>query len=138
MKLDGLPSFLNLFADFLNRFTDQWLVTRRAAALFFLSTIYLMPLTVLLLHGIDIAHRSEGYKFALDLSGSIGAIAVFFLWFGMLRFWMRLDRSPRWPHRLWLIILVLGFWIGACFYCLIVYLPNIVRGNLRDRSGQAN
>lgn len=115
---------LNIFSDFLNLYSDEWLRTRQATVLFLLSTIYLLGLTVMLLwERATSATHSEVVGLVRDTAGTIGAVAGFFLWFGMLRYSLRLERSSKWTHRLWLIIMILGIWIGTCLYCLAVYLP---------------
>jgi hypothetical protein len=59
--------------------------------------------------------------------GAVGAVAIFFLWLGMLRFWIRVDPSNKWTKRLSLVVPVLGFWYGACLYYFAVYLAQMLR-----------
>ncbi len=111
----------------LNLFKDDWLVTRQAAKLFFASAIYLLALTPVFLCSTDMAHWPSSMKLAWNVAGGIGAIAVFFLWIGMLRYLIRIDQSNKWIRRLSLVILVLGFWYGACLYCFALYIPQVLR-----------
>jgi hypothetical protein len=113
----------------LNLFEDDWLVTRRATKLFFASAVYILVLTSVLLGWTAVAHSSPWMKLALDGSGGLGAVAIFFLWLGMLRYWIRIDGSKKWLHRLSLVLLVAGFWYGACFYYFAVYLPQSFQKN---------
>jgi hypothetical protein len=57
--------------------------------------------------------------------GVLGPVAIFFLWFGMWRYWVRIDRTAGWERRKWFIVLLVGFWWGSCLYCMLVYLPQI-------------
>ncbi len=110
-----------------NRFEDDWLVTRQAVKLFLVSAVYLLALTPVFLGRIDIAHMSLWMRLVWDILGAVGAVAVFFLWIGMLRYWIRIDRSKKWIRRLSFVVLLLGFWYGACLYCFAVYTPQVLR-----------
>ncbi len=45
-----------------------------------------------------------------------GILSLFFVYFGMWRFWIRLDQSPKWLKRLWFLVLLIGFWWGSVLY----------------------
>lgn len=108
-------------------FKDNWLVTRQAAILFLVSTFFVIALTPVLLGLID----TDGMRFWARLPwgvlGVLGPIALFFLWFGMWRYWVRLDNANRWVKRIWFLLLLVGFWWGSCLYCFLVYLPQVFR-----------
>jgi hypothetical protein len=108
-------------------FKDEWLITRQAAKLFFLSTLLVLALTPVFLGKIDTNTMSFWARLPWGILGILGPIALFFLWFGMWRYWVRIDRSGRWAKRMWFVVLLLGFWWGSCLYCFFAYLPQVSR-----------
>ncbi|MGB8476676.1 MAG: hypothetical protein WCE61_21550, partial [Candidatus Acidiferrum sp.] len=68
-------------------------------------------------------------KFAWDALGAAGAVGLFYIWFGMWRYWVKLDTSRPRTKRLWFIILLVGFWWASVLYFLAVYLPQGARRN---------
>ena len=110
-----------------NWFKDEWLVTRQAVKLFFLSTLLVFALTPVLLGKIDTSTMSFWARLPWGILGILGPIALFFLWFGMWRYWVRIDRSGRRAKRTLFVVQLLGFWWGSCLYCFFVYLPQIAR-----------
>jgi hypothetical protein len=110
-----------------NWYKDEWLVTRQAAKLFAVSAVLVLALLSLLFISKDTAQMSFGERLPLGILGVLGPIAAFFLWFGMWRYWVRLDRSTRMTKRMWFVVLLLGLWWGSCLYCFFVYLPQVYR-----------
>ena len=108
-------------------FKDEWLITRQAAKLFFLSTLLVLALIPVSLGKIHTNTMSFWVRLPWGILGILGPIALFFLWFGMWRYWVRIDRSGRWAKRAWFVVLLVGFWWGSCLYCLFVYLPRVLR-----------
>jgi len=110
-----------------NWFEDDWLATRRAAWLFLVSTFLVLALTPVLLGKFDTKAMSFWARLAWGILGVLGPIALFFLWFGMWRYWARIDNASRWAKRMWFLVLLVGFWWGSCVYCYFVYLPQVFR-----------
>jgi hypothetical protein len=111
------------------RFKDDWLVSGQAAKLFFASTLLTVPFTPIFLGMLTISKMSSVGKLMWNVVGIAGTVAVFFLWLGMWRFWVRLDGSNGITKRVWFLVLLLGFWYGACLYYYFVYLPQVLRKN---------
>lgn len=114
-----------------NRFKDDWLITRQAARLFFVSTILVLALTPVFLGRVVTTNMPLWMRVPWGILGIVGPLALFFLWIGMWRYWVRVDDSKAYAKRLWFLILLLGFWYGSCLYCYFVYLPQVMR---RSRS----
>jgi hypothetical protein len=110
-----------------NRFKDDWLVTRQASRLFVASTILALALTPVFLGMGVTANMPLWMRIPWGILGIVGPLAVFFLWIGMWRYWVRVDDSAVYAKRLWFLILLLGFWYGSCIYCYFVYLPQVMR-----------
>jgi uncharacterized BrkB/YihY/UPF0761 family membrane protein len=108
-------------------FRDKWLMTRRAAGYFIVSAVLVLGVTPMFLGRIDTSKMSFLERLPWGILGMVGPIAVFFLWIGMWRYWVRLDDSKPMQKRLWFVILLVGFWWGSCLYCFFVYLPQIFR-----------
>jgi hypothetical protein len=112
-----------------NRFKDDWLATRQAARLFFASTILVLAMTPVFLGRVVTTNMPLWMRIPWGIFGMVGPIALFFLWIGMWRYWVRVDDSKAYAKRLWFLILLLGFWYGSCLYCYFVYLPQVIRSN---------
>jgi hypothetical protein len=108
-------------------FKDNWLITRQAAKLFAVSTALVLALTPVFLGKVDTSRMSFWTRLPWGILGILGPIALFFLWFGMWRYWVRIDRSPIWTKRMWFVVLLIGFWWGSCLYCFFAYLPQVIR-----------
>jgi hypothetical protein len=106
-----------------NKFRDDWLTTAQAARLFLLAALLVLALTAVLFGSIDTTRMSLWARLPVGVLGVLGPIALFFLWFGMWRYWARIDNSSRWAKRMSFIVLLVGFWWGSCLYCFFVYLP---------------
>lgn len=117
------------FLELASRFSDEWLVTSRAALLFLLSTAIVLAVTPVFLGRIDRDEMSFWTRLPWGILGMLGAVAIFFLWLGMWQYWRRIDRSSPRSKRLWFWVLLLGLWWGGCLYCLSVYLPQVIRRN---------
>jgi hypothetical protein len=87
-------------------FKDDWLITRQAAKLFAVSTFLVLALTPVFLGKVDTARMSLWSRLPWGILGILGPIALFFLWFGMWRYWVRIDRSVAWAKRLWFVVLL--------------------------------
>jgi uncharacterized BrkB/YihY/UPF0761 family membrane protein len=112
---------------FLREFKDEWLVTRQAAKLFFLSAILLLSITPVFLGWIDTSKMTFWMRLPWGILGVRGTIALFFLWLGMWRYWLRIDDSRAWVKRIWFLILLIGFCWGSFLYFFSVYLPQAIR-----------
>jgi len=110
-----------------SRFKDEWLITRHAAKLFVVSTFLVLALTPVFLGKIDTKTMPFWTRLPWGILGVLGPIALFFLWFGMWRYWVRIDNSKVWIKRIWFLVLLVGFWWGSCLYCFFVYLPQVFR-----------
>lgn len=106
-----------------NRFKDDWLITGQAARLFLLSTVLVLALTPVFLGWVDTTKMSFWMRLPWGILGVVGPVAIFFLWFGMWRYWVRLDDSKVAAKRAWFLVLLLGFWWGSCLYYFFVYHP---------------
>jgi hypothetical protein len=106
-----------------DKFRDDWLTTAQAARLFLLAALLVLALTAVLLGSINTTRMSLWARLPVGVLGVLGPIALFFLWFGMWRYWVRIDNSRRWAKRMWFLVLLVGFWWGSCLYCFFVYLP---------------
>jgi uncharacterized BrkB/YihY/UPF0761 family membrane protein len=108
-------------------FKDNWIVGRFAARLFSFSAVLIVVWTVAFAvvsrHGTS-ANQTRPIWHELWTCLDIGVVLpIFFLWFGMWRYWLRVDRSKPWIKRLSFVALLLGAWWGATVYCLAIYLP---------------
>lgn len=110
-----------------NWFKDEWLITRKAAKLFLVSAFFVLALTPVFLGMIDTNKLSFWKRLPWGILGVLGPIALFFLWFGMWRYWARIDNATEWAKRVWFLVLLIGFWWGSCLYCFFVYLPQVFR-----------
>jgi len=110
-----------------NWFRDNWLVTRQAATLFLVSTILVIALTPVLLGRVDTKEMLFWARLPWGVLGVLGPVALFFLWFGMWRYWVRIDNASKWVKRMWFLVLLIGFGWGSCLYCFLVYLPQVIR-----------
>jgi hypothetical protein len=110
-------------------FKEDWLITPRAARLFFASTIFVLALIPVFQGRVDPATLALWMRISLTIFGMVGTLALLFLWIGMWRYWARVDDSRVYAKRLWFLILLFGFWYGSCFYCYFVYLPQVTRRN---------
>ena len=107
-------------------FKDEWLVTRQAALLFLLSTFLVLGLIPLFLGVVDTTTMAFWARLPWGILWTLGPIALFFLWFGMWRYWVRIDHSSTRTKRMWFVILLVGFWWGSCLYCLFLYLLEVM------------
>jgi hypothetical protein len=106
-------------------FKDDVLASRGYIALFLISAILTVALTVLMRSKIDPAKTVFWIRLPLTLVAMVGTPALFFLWFGMWFYWARLDKAAVWVKRVWFVILLFGLWYGSILYCLLVYLPQV-------------
>jgi len=120
---------MNLFEDWgpWRWFKDDWLVTRQAAWLFGLSAVLqFVPLFVIEAR-VKVEQMPPHIRAPLGSAILLGLLGLVFLWLGMWRFWVRMDRSSKWMKRLSFGILLFGFWYGACAYYWLFYLPQVLR-----------
>jgi hypothetical protein len=111
---------------------DEWLVRRQAAKLFFLATLLVLAVTPQLLGWVSPLSMPAWIRVPWAVLTISGTVALFFLWFGMWRYWARVDDSKRSTRRIWFLVLLFGFWYGSCVYYYCVYLPQVIR---RERIG---
>lgn len=110
-----------------NWLRDDWLISRRVAKLFFLSAICGLASTPIFVELWDPTKVSFWVRFPLTILVMLGTVAAFFLWLGMLRYWVRLDDSRVWAKRAWFLVLLLGFPYGSFLYYFCVFLPRVIR-----------
>ena len=113
-------------------FKDDWLVTRQAAKLFLASTFLVLGLIPVFLGVVDTTRMSFWARLPWAILGVLAPVALFFLWFGVWRYWVRMDHSGAWPKRMWFVALLVGFWWASCAYCYFVYLPQVFRRSRVD------
>jgi len=106
-------------------FDDNWIQTQQAVRLFVAAIVLVLGLTAIEVSHIDIERTSLLLRLPLTIVGLLGILSLFFLWIGMWRYWIRLDSSRTWPKRISFALLLLGFWYGACVYCLLIYIPQV-------------
>lgn len=112
-----LPSFL---------LKDDWLISRLSMKLFFLSALLVVAMTPAFI-GVDTTKMTFLQRLPWGILGVVGPFGLFFLWFGMWRYWVRLDDSKAWVKRVWFVVLFVGFWWGSVPFYFLVYLPRMVR-----------
>ncbi len=120
MWLDHIGPF-----GFYNKFRDDWLVSRRAMALFLLAALFVVATIPILFGRIDTAKLPHWANLPLGLEGVMGPLSIFFLWFGMWRYWVRLDNSSKLAKRLSFMLLLFGMFYGSALYYFLVYLPQV-------------
>jgi hypothetical protein len=76
-----------------NAFKDDWFTTRRAAGLFFVSTLLVFALIPVFQGRLDLAKMTRGMRAAWTIFGVAGTLALVFLWIGMWKYWARVDAS---------------------------------------------
>jgi hypothetical protein len=120
MRLEELGPF-----GFFEWFKDGWLVSRQALKLFRLSTVFVLAtIPIFVMHWAP-EHPTLWQNLLGGTAGVLGPISIFFLWFGMWRYWFRLDNSPSQMKRTSFILLLIGVWYGAVLYCYFVYGPQV-------------
>ena len=108
-------------------YKDEWLVGRQAARLFLVSALLVLAMTPVFLGKVNTAKMAFFERLPWGILGVLGPIALFFIWIGMWRYWVRIDPSGLWTKRMWFVLLLVGFWWGSCLYCFFVYLPQTYR-----------
>jgi len=106
---------------------EDWLCSRRAAKTFLLATVLIFPTSLQMLGKVTPESLPLWAQYPWLFICVVGTAALFFLWFGMWRYWAKLDHSNRATKRLWFVVLLFGLWIGACFYFYGAYLPQVIR-----------
>jgi uncharacterized BrkB/YihY/UPF0761 family membrane protein len=114
-------------------FKDKWLSSRSALLIFLLSTILAIALIALLWGWVSPAKMSFRERLPWGTLGLLGPIAVLFLYFGMWRYWVRIDDSRVWIKRIWFVVLLIGFWWGSCAYFFLVYAPQVLGRQRTER-----
>ena len=112
-----------------NRFTDEWLVRPQARIAVGTGAVLCLLLSVSFL-GVSgpTATMSFGERLYLTVVACLGTLGALFLWLGMWRYWVRLDKSRRQHRRLWFIVLLAGCWYGSMLYFVLAYLPQTSSG----------
>lgn len=106
---------------------DDWLISPIASKAFLFCTICVVALTPFFMGSIDTTKMTFWQRLPWGTLGLVGGPAIIFLWFGMWRYWMRVDHSNALSKRAWFLVLLLGFWWGSALYNLCVYLPQTIR-----------
>ena len=101
------------------------MTSRRASSLFVTSTFFVLAITPALFGRIDAVDPSPAERVFWGVLGVLGTLSLFFIWIGMWRFWMSVDRSSNLARKFWFLVLLVGFWWGSCFYCYFVYWPQV-------------
>jgi hypothetical protein len=104
---------------------DDWLISRRTTILFFVSAVLVIALTPVF-RGMDTTNLTFWQRLPWGILGIVGPIGLFFLWLGMWRYWVRLDRSSTWMKRIWFLVMLIGFWWGSVLYYFFAYLPQVM------------
>lgn len=118
------PMRIDPFAVF-DRFSDEWLVTSWASRLFLLAVPFVLAVTPVFFGWVNIRKPTPVTQVLGGTVGVVGPIALFFLWFGMWRYWVRFDTSGSRSRKVWFVILLVGLWCGSVLYYLLVYRPQI-------------
>jgi hypothetical protein len=108
---------------------DRWLCSRQAATLFAVAACLVLVTTPAFLGWMDTSRMAASTRFGWDALGAAGAVGLFYIWFGMWRYWLKLDTSHPQTKRLWFIILLVGFWWASVLYFLAIYVPQRARRN---------
>lgn len=106
---------------FWSRLRDDWILSAVASRLFAASATVIVVMTALSLSDPPQDTGAAG-QVLWGVLGVLWALSIVFLWSGMLRFLGRFDPSSRWPRRIWLGLMIAGFWYGSVLYYLAVYL----------------
>jgi hypothetical protein len=106
--------------DLLKDIPDDWFTSRSAAKLFFFTSAVVVAFTVLLFDWPNPDRVSFWQRIWWGVFGVGGAFSPLFLFFGMRRYWARLDDSRPSKKRIWLPIIIVGAWWGACLYYVSV------------------
>ena len=113
-------------AGLFSRFTDDWLVSRPALKLFSVSTVFVLATARIFFGNIIPGKPSVFQQLFWGTEGVFGTLSIFFLWFGMWRYWVRLDSSAGILKGASFFLLLFGLWYGAIPYCFFVYRPQVL------------
>ena len=127
VRMASPMSFLESWNGLGDLFKDEWIVTRRAARLFFVASVCVLCLTPVFLGRVHTARMLFWERFPWGILGVAGPVAFFFLWIAMWRYWSRIDGSKGWIKRASFVVLLFGIWFGAVLYCGFVYFPQVRR-----------
>jgi hypothetical protein len=92
-----------------------------AVATTILFVLSVIANVMLAYHGTIPIPEALPFKIFGALLGVVGASAALWLWVGMCWYWLKLDHSSRRSKVLWLVMLLLGNWVGATVYYFSVY-----------------
>jgi len=130
----GRPALEDGFRMFLphsriwERLGEGWLVSRNASVLFAVCSLLTLMVTAVLYVGVPSPTTLSTTSIVLfGAVGFLGPFAMFFLWGGMLRYWMRGEPFGRVARRFWFVVLIVGLCYGAILYYAFVYLPSLRR-----------
>jgi uncharacterized SAM-binding protein YcdF (DUF218 family) len=118
------------------RMGDEWLAKETAAVLFAISCVVIVLATAVLWIGLPSMSPLSIPSICVGLLGLACPVAMFFLWGGMLRYWMRGEPASLQARRFWFAILILGLFYGAIVYFGAVYLPTRKNNSHSRSSGQ--
>ncbi len=107
----------------LNCLRDDRIASRPTAKLFGFAAISVIFVLPVLLGYVNLTKLPFWQRFPWATLTVLGPIGSIFIWFGMWRYWVRVDDSGVWIKRLSFLVLLVGFWYGAIVYFLCVYIP---------------
>jgi hypothetical protein len=109
-----------------NWFKDDWLVSRQALKLFSISTAFVLATAPIFLGKMVLGNQSAFEQLLWGIEGVLGSISIFFLWFGMWRYWVRMDSSTGILKTTSFFLLLVPFGFGAVPYCFFAYRPQVI------------
>ena len=110
-------------------FRDDRLASRAYQILFFVSALVVLAMVPFFMGEVDPSKMSIWGRLHWAFLGTFGPFGLFFLWFGMWWYWVKLDHSGRWIKRGWFLVLLFGFWYGSVLYYFGAYLPQVRRAS---------
>jgi hypothetical protein len=111
------------FKRFWDHVSREWMVSRRAAIAFGLAAGMTCLVTLLLLRIPETSKIGAFGNFLCGTIGILGAVGMFFLWGGMLKFLEMVEQGRGRKSTIWRATLLVGVWNGAVVYYFLVYLP---------------
>lgn len=128
--------FRSPFTTFFESRGDEWFFSHSARLSFFVATLFVLGLTPVLWGALP-QHPSFWLNLLFGLSGVFGTFALFYLYLGMWRFWIRIDSSAKRVKGFWFAVLLLGLWWGSAVYFYLSYLFQTRRGTSEHLPTQA-
>ena len=114
----------------LNCLRDDRIGSSPTAKLFCVAAICVIFVLPVYLGFVNLTKLSFWQRFPWATLTVLGPIGGVFIWFGMWRYWARIDSSGVWMKRASFLVLLVGLWYGAIVYYLFIYLPQ--RSRMRN------